>query len=215
MDACTCRYAACSALRLCALRHSKTDADVVCSQHPLEGSPDLDARRSFATISKSHTSIPDDDVTVLCTSRSAAPPSARCAHLQELPRLLAQGQTAEVHALATAFGLSKDETWHLQHHLRLWGIIRKCCGYQASKHARQLLQGRAGSYREHDPANPMCNLYNLDEVEAELLTTMLGRRFEVHVTAGGKFNPKFTAGYCKLTRDKIAGGLGFNGKPEL
>lgn len=201
-------YATCSILRLCALRHSKAATDVDCG---LTARPNAEGK--FATIAKSYADkVNSHNATVLCTSENAVAPSPRCAHVQSLSALVAQGQVAEIHRLAAAFGLDENETGHLQHHLRLWDIVRKCCGFQASQ---QRHHENAGTYQEHDPANPMCTLYNLAEVEDKLLQTKLGRSFEVLVTAGGRSNPKFKSGYCKLTRDKVAEGVGVDGKPGI
>ena len=57
-----------------------------------------------------------------------------------------------------------------------------------------------------------CNLFNLQQVEAEVLGSLLGREFEVYLSFGGYTEPEVKPGFCARSAAKIVAGADFNGR---
>ena len=109
----------------------------------------------------------------------------------------------EVDRYRAAFGLSPDETEHIYGYMRYWSILRRCCGLQQSKYNRLRLHGCAVPIAVDSLEFPMCEAYNLTEVEVLFTQT----RLYSYLQTDGQHTP----GTCEADEQLLRGGLEFSG----
>ena len=127
--------------------------------------------------------------------------------------VLHKGMQYEVSAVSDLFCLTPNEKKNVWHYMRLWAIIRQCCGSQASAEERNHLHGLTNKvHAKNDKAGrAFCEIYNLTRVEVGLFDTVLGRFFKTHLSSyGGTGDPTIGPGFCTRTRAKIKSGYDFN-----
>ena len=83
--------------------------------------------------------------------------------------------------LQPIFRLSNAQLSHLLEYMRLYSLLRQCCGPEASKTWRALGQRRSGTWGNaaapHGATPHLCSVYNLDALEAALLHTHIHEQF--------------------------------------
>lgn len=79
-------------------------------------------------------------------------------------RLAATGVSSVTWEYQEAFSLKSKAMTYLEEYLRLWDILRECCGVQMSKHNRKRLKNEHDSFPPHSLWVPHCDIYNTDEI---------------------------------------------------
>jgi len=112
--------------------------------------------------------------------------------------------SCEVQKYQDFFHLTQEEMNMLQTHMKMYGILRKCCGLQMSKHEMNRLHGCNSTVSLNDSAYPHCERHNLSNIELIFHLSPIPRIPEYN---------REKPGDCKRFRDKILSeNLGFNGK---
>lgn len=63
------------------------------------------------------------------------------------------------------FALSDEEVTILKQYMHLWEKVRQCCGLQMSKYNMARLHGCDMTPFQRLPSYPMCEIYNMEEIE--------------------------------------------------
>ena len=121
---------------------------------------------------------------------------------------------------AHAFRLTTPQLYALVDYIRHWDVLRQCCGAQMSKDWRATLQGhdaRTPDPAVHSPWYAACEAYNLDVVEAMLVSTEVFRRFGAHgqwIKKLSTHDGDLNGTYCSWANNEIARhNLQFNDNP--
>lgn len=119
-----------------------------------------------------------------------------------------QCPTCEVKKYSLFFNLTDHEITKLEKHMKLYGILRQCCGLQMSKFEMLRLHGCDVSEYANTHGYPHCERYNLDEIESNFAASPVPYKAT---------DPEYNwakPGDCKRFSDEIlAEKKGFNGKP--
>lgn len=99
------------------------------------------------------------------------------------------------------FNLSDSETAQVAMHMKLWSVLRVCCGPQASiDHLMSTLSRNKSDvphlHGREDPDSPSCEFYNLGAIESAFLQTTLGQAHPDELYINAKTCPK---GKCQTT----------------
>jgi hypothetical protein len=113
---------------------------------------------------------------------------------------------------APLFGLTVDEREQLLDYLRYWDTLRQCCGSQMSADWRARLQGTELSPPHRafgTPTYPACEVYDMDNLERNLLRTRVVLRFgdkddQILKQVSNHMDPPLTGTYCRLSNRYVA-----------
>ena len=121
---------------------------------------------------------------------------------------------------AHAFRLTAPQLYTLVDYIRHWDVLRQCCGAQMSKDWRATLQGHGARTPDplvHSSKYAACEAYNLDVVEAMLVSTEVFRRFGAHgqwIKKLSTHDGDLNGTYCSWANNEIARhNLQFNDNP--
>ena len=125
-------------------------------------------------------------------------------HVQEFVHL-SQYPEDEVAKVSSLFNLSASKEHQVLVHMRLWMILRQCCGTQSSKaHRKQIHTNITGVFNEN---TVNCHLYNIHAVEDAILHSTLGKGGNIVIEYQ---RPPFRKGFCQEEDAKLKSGLDFN-----
>jgi hypothetical protein len=115
------------------------------------------------------------------------------------------------------FQLSEKSTLRVHRHMKLWQVLRTCCGSQQSLQHRAVLHNfsvRAQHYHNQAYDDPDCETYNLAQLEAAFLETDLARAYprELYFSEGRGSLERIYEGACNAWEKKIRAGYDFGGK---
>jgi len=116
----------------------------------------------------------------------------------------------------TLLGLSTPQLDEMLEYLRLWSLLRQCCGVQMSAEERTRLIGLPFVPANRSATAPRFAAFNstpacpadISSVERQLLVSSVYRKFAHHVAAIGavsNVDGKLDGSYCKRTNAAIAG----------
>ena len=130
----------------------------------------------------------------------------RVIHVQEFAHF-SQYPENEVAKVSSLFNLSAAKEHQVLVHMRLWMILRQCCGTQSSTvHRKQIHTNMTGVFDEN---TVNCHLYNIPAVEDAILQSTLGKGKNVVI----EYNrPLLRRGFCQAEDAKLKRGLDFNEK---
>ena len=131
-------------------------------------------------------------------------PSMTIALYTQDQKELLECSICEIDAYRPFFGISDQEREQLQDHMQLWEKLRRCCGWQMSKYQVMRLNGCNMTNHMQKAEYPMCEQYNLTDIELRLVANP--------IPADGVYGWK-EPGDCEKVHKKIADGKGFMGKP--
>lgn len=112
-----------------------------------------------------------------------------------------------VYEYQAIFGMPDDKMKHIVEYIQYWDVLRVCCGTQMSAHWRNYLFTRSQHRQNKRLTKPECHLYNIAEVEKNLIETYAFRKFAVVIEAIGKLSVvdgKLDGIYCERCNDNIA-----------
>ena len=103
------------------------------------------------------------------------------------------------------YNLSKSDSFIVREYMRIWMILRQCCGFQSSQIHRDELHGCNVMRDRGRDDYPWCELYNITVVEEEYVKTRLAKRFNANRLIGHE------VGTCALQDEQMRNGIDFNG----
>lgn len=105
------------------------------------------------------------------------------------------------------FGLSKEQFGPVVQFMRLWDVLRRCCGPQMSLDYRMRMYGKKG-YRPHLTSESVawdaCDLYDIDQVERRYMRSSLYKKCNdphFHVSGVHLTWAKYNGSYCSRYRN--------------
>jgi len=105
---------------------------------------------------------------------------------QEYDEFVHRSTVENVEAYKDIFGLTDIEVLYVQEFLSIWGVVRQCCGTQASVDQRNALHGLTDHphHKGYMPDSPRCGIYNLTNIGYELAQTEFARGCSVPIGGG-------------------------------
>lgn len=150
-------------------------------------------------------------------------PTSKCsiAYVQKYENVL-KNPDSEVINYAKLFQLKEHETVNLISHMRVWKILRQCCGTQSSIYHRSYIHLKSRNITDYSIYSYMsryrkeldssCEIYNISEVENtfihnHLTQTWLRNSLSIPIEYERK---NFVPGYCLFEDKKIYDDIDFN-----
>lgn len=140
----------------------------------------------------------------------------RVAHIAVTTDVAQNGFRAGLTEYQRVFELSDNEMQILIEWLKVWSLLRICCGTQMSHSWRKQLAPTAavactsfrgnGTKNMKDPAIVTCSTQNLTEVEQQLMQTRLYREMRTRVPLLGKPSTRdsqLTGSYCQTCEENV------------
>ena len=211
-------YTICSLMRACALKRGAAPESVCCQK------PSRCPSNATAFVSKVHTPPVGMPHAHIFRSERDGHVDGKFAVRQRYDELIDQGAYI-VHSYASLFpSLRRSDFDVVVAHMRLWAILRQCCGSQQSLESRLALHNSTLSPRRPKRAvdHSQCRMYNLAEVERLMLATALGQRHPESIWLSWREDQFVTLplddvrirpGFCSRTNAAIANGADFNNIP--
>lgn len=104
---------------------------------------------------------------------------------------------------------------YMQEYMKIWKVIRQCCGSQASADQRNSLHGLSNAPLKHAlymPDAPECSMYNLTATSLRLSRTVFATGFTLKNGRTVSLSQvAMDSRYCEETNAKIVSGEDFNG----
>jgi hypothetical protein len=138
---------------------------------------------------------------------------------QRYSQFIRDGLAVLHHVYRPMFGLSERATLWIHRHVKLWQVLRTCCGSQQSVQHRAVLHGLSGNkqaYHQESYDDPDCDIYDLQGLETAFLSTRLSRAYpnELYL-ADGRPDERIVRGVCATWEKKIRQGFDFSGKAKF
>lgn len=177
--------------------------DVQCKWHPYMKVSDTEfTNPNISFVHKTHTPIAEfqslhheSQIHVFSSGNMA-----QYAHYNQKKDNLQNCSNCEVEKYRCLFNMTDMEVTFLQEVMEMWGILRRCCGFQMSKYERLRLHGCDVKTFQNLAQYPNCEKYNLTMIEEKFLSFP-----QTHTNN--------RAGYdnCEVSRAEIVQGKDFNG----
>ena len=179
--------------------------DVQCKWHPYMKVTDEEfTNPNISFVHKTHTPVAEfqslhheSKIHVFSSGNMA-----QYAHYNQKKDNLRNCSSCEVEKYRCLFNMTNVEVTFLQEVMEMWGILRRCCGFQMSKYERLRLHGCDIKRFQNLPDYPNCEQYNLTKIEEKFLSFP-----HTHMNNRDGYDN------CEVSRTEIVQGKDFNGAP--